>query len=396
MTSAVPTIEDYLESFQQLPKIEGTPTYESLTTIRDILKANAASVPSTRGGGANGYLGLVVTAASYNMIAPGTPFDRPPFPGVQPNIPPNSTAAQINEIVRVHNEAKREWRECDNVDKALKKQLTDAVDKIYLRSLRDRHTGFANVTLLAMLTLLFTSYGDLTAQDLADNNLAFTKPWDPNTPFETLIDQMENGREIAEAGNQPITEAQLLNTAYVLVYNTGLYFDDCKLWDRRQEAEKTWQNFQAHFLEAQRLLGRQRRTTQQAGFHGANAITNSEADKHNQTAEALANLATATASDRQAFQVLVETNQKLTETNQKLMDRVSELKDELAALKKSRTSNDRKSNRNANIDPTEYCHTHGYRVSKGHNSKTCRTKAAGHQDEATRSNPMGGSQKGKE
>ena len=232
MTSAVPTIEDYLESFQQLPKIEGTPTYESLTTIRDILKANAASVPSTRGGGANGYLGLVVTAASYDMIAPGTPFDHPPFPGVQPNIPPNSTAAQINEIVRVHNEAKREWRECDNVDKALKKQLTDAVDKIYLRSLRDRHTGFANVTLLAMLTLLFTSYGDLTAQDLADNNLAFTKPWDPNTPFETLIDQMENGREIAEAGNQPITEAQLLNTAYVLVYNTGLYFNDCKLWDR--------------------------------------------------------------------------------------------------------------------------------------------------------------------
>jgi hypothetical protein len=72
------------------------------------------------------------------------------------------------------------------------------------------------------------------------------------------------------------------------------------------------------------------------------------------------------------------------------------LKDELAALKKSRTSNDRKSNRNANIDPTEYCHTHGYCVSKGHNSKTCRTKAAGHQDEATRSNPMGGSQKGKE
>jgi hypothetical protein len=46
-------------------------------------------------------------------------------------------------------------------------------------------------------------------------------------------------------------------------------------------------------------------------------------------------------------------------------------------------------------DTRSYCHTHGYKVNKKHNSLTCRTKAPGHKDEATRENNMGGNQNGK-
>eukprot|EP00970_Alexandrium_tamarense_P017459 scaffold9620_cov75-Alexandrium_tamarense.AAC.1 len=46
-------------------------------------------------------------------------------------------------------------------------------------------------------------------------------------------------------------------------------------------------------------------------------------------------------------------------------------------------------------DPSGYCWTHGYKVKKGHNSKTCKTRGEGHQESATRSNIMGGNEANK-
>ena len=60
--TAVPSPESIIESFPNpdIPRIEGTPTYESIAQVRTLLSANAASVPSQRGGGNNGYLGLIL------------------------------------------------------------------------------------------------------------------------------------------------------------------------------------------------------------------------------------------------------------------------------------------------------------------------------------------------
>ena len=43
------------------------------------------------------------------------------------------------------------------------------------------------------------------------------------------------------------------------------------------------------------------------------------------------------------------------------------------------------------LDPIGYCWTHGYKVRKGHNSKTFTGCAEGHKEEATRANMMNGS-----
>ena len=115
-------------------------------------------------------------------------------------------------------------------------------------------------------------------------------------------------------------------------------------------------------------------------------------ENQRQTAEALANLATATASDRQAFQILVESNSTLTAANSLLTKQLKEVQDQLAGLKKQsgqpRTRNP--------LDPMGYCWTHGCKVAVGHTSMSCNKKAPGHQDNATRNNMMGGSQRGKE
>ena len=65
------TPEGIIESFPNpdVPKIEGLPTYESIANLRTLLSANAASVQSGRGGGTNGYLGIVLSDAVYATVS---------------------------------------------------------------------------------------------------------------------------------------------------------------------------------------------------------------------------------------------------------------------------------------------------------------------------------------
>lgn len=383
MAPSVPSPEDFIASFpEQPPKIMGAPSFESLSHMRDILKANAASVHSLLGGGQNGYLGLVVSDEVYATISP-TPFIVPGNPGVQPIIPQGTTAAITAIIVRNHEEAQRSWREYNNLHLALKKQIVNALEPLFLRSLKDRNVGFNNVTLRDMLTLLFRNYGQLTPIDLKENNDRMNTAWDPSTPFELLIDQIEESIQIADAGEQPYTQPQILNTAYSLIFNTGLFFDDCKVWNAKPPIDKNWPHFKTHFMEANRQLRMQQRTAQQAGYHAANAAyypPSANQQLFDDTAEALANLATAAATDRQAFSQLTNTIAQLTE----------QIKEKDALIVKLQKAPAGRQRNNAN-----YCWTHGYLVGKSHTSATCKNKAQGHKDDATAKNNMGGNQIGK-
>jgi hypothetical protein len=405
MTSSVPSTEHFLESFPiQAGKIVGQPTYATLTDLRDELKQNAAAVPSNRGGGAHGYLGIVMSASMYDTVAPGQPFIIVNYPGPQPNLANDTTAAQISESVRQHTEGLREWREYTNIHNALKKQLTDAIEPVYLRSQRHRHVGFANKSLREIIAFLFQAYGQLTPQKLIDNQMTMNTPWDPNTPFETLIEQIEDAMEIADAANQAFTDAQILTLAYTLVYNTGLYFDECKEWKAKPTADKTWENFKIFFLEAQTELRQQQQATSaRAGF---SAVAE---DKENQIADALANLATAQAADQQAFCQLATTNTDLAAQLKAAMDDITSLKTLMLSQHQNRNNsyndnnNNYNNNNNNNANPpnrrkpnTNYCWTHGFRVAENHTSQNCKNTKFGHQQTATKDNLMGGSTAGQQ
>jgi hypothetical protein len=75
-----------------------------------------------RGGGANGYIGLVITPAAYDIIAQGTPLNRQPAPPIQPTMPNAApTQAQIAQAISEHAEAKREFNKYINIEKVIKK-----------------------------------------------------------------------------------------------------------------------------------------------------------------------------------------------------------------------------------------------------------------------------------
>ena len=118
-----------------------------------------------------------------------------------------------------------------------------------------------NQPICAILHHLFENYGNITPLELEDNNTKMRLNWDPNSPFDCLIKQIEDGQDYTEDGGQPYTTEQLLHIAYTLVFKTGLYFEECKQWNTCLATEKTWANFKTQFHNAQRLLRDQLRTT---------------------------------------------------------------------------------------------------------------------------------------
>ena len=148
---SVPTPAEILESFPETPtKIQGLPTYQTLRSLRDVLKTNAASVETIIGGGTYGHLGLILPAQVYNTIVPplhqGTnSWNDPPYPGINPAIPPNATPELITYYRDNHKEALRTWKLSINVNAALRKNILSAVDEIYLRAIKAPHTGFSNL-----------------------------------------------------------------------------------------------------------------------------------------------------------------------------------------------------------------------------------------------------------
>jgi hypothetical protein len=187
----------------------------------------------------------------------------------------------------------------------------------------------------------------------------------------------------------------IINVAYTLVFNTGLYPDACRAWQSRAIAAKIWTQFKIDFSTAHREFRLTNQTAQQSGFHSANMMKEQSRDGSMQeAAEAIAQL--ATASDHGTVATLTTTNAKLATQLEAAHALIAQLKSEIATLKikiKPIWKGQRPA-RTTNND--SYCWLHGFQVTKSHTSASCNVKKAGHQENTTRIDTMGGLQWGKE
>jgi hypothetical protein len=106
-----------------------------------------------------------------------------------------------------------------------------------------------------------------------------------NLPIETLFQQIQDARAVAVAGGHPYGSAMIVNVAYTLVFNTGLFPDACHA-----------AQFKIDFATAHREFWLTNQTAQQYGFHSANMkIEQGRDDSMQDTVDAIAQLETATA-----------------------------------------------------------------------------------------------------
>jgi predicted RNase H-like nuclease (RuvC/YqgF family) len=114
------------------------------------------------------------------------------------------------------------------------------------------------------------------------------------------------------------------------------------------------------------------------------------------TVDAIAQLATATAPDRETMATLTMTNAKLATQLEAAHAQIAKLKNKIATLKNKIKPAWQGQRPVKTTNNDSYCWSHGYQVAKSHTSATCNMKKSGHQDTANKNNPMGEVQWGKE
>ena len=303
-----------------------------------------------------------------------------------------------------HKEALRVFCEVKGVDKALLQQIIEAVEPQYLSALRNCQTNSITMPLHDLLTYLTNIYGRVTPQMLADK----TQQVDQMTYLiQLLIDVIFNAvddlADYAELAGTPLTQAQTVNQAYLILLRTNRFTPAITEWNRRPANQRNWTNFKEYFRRAHQEL---RKTTN---------LTLEEAERQTHQANLIQQVI-------QGVQDILQTQQpppppepvpeppvqqvanSATNTDPVISHLITQLQQmqqshnkqiqQLVSLCQPTTNNNRNQNNNRNWNwrrnpnTSRYCWTHG---GCNHDGNHCRNPAEGHQAQATFTNRMGGS-----
>eukprot|EP00978_Attheya_sp_CCMP212_P040293 scaffold218329_cov33-Attheya_sp.AAC.1 len=126
------SVDDIVAKFptDPLPKIDGEPTYATINLLTKCVYGNAATLPTTLGGGNLGHIVFFMRPGLYATISP-VPFVMPPNPGPAALIPPGTATAAREQMRDDHKQERRIYNNCVNCDNACKKQVLNAVDETY-------------------------------------------------------------------------------------------------------------------------------------------------------------------------------------------------------------------------------------------------------------------------
>lgn len=318
-----------------LTRIDGKPTNRTVQVLQRELFTNARSVVSTRGGGTNGHLALLMSPAAFTTRS-GVEFVPPQHPGAAPVHATNATAGQITETNRQFSASLMEHSIYQQVSVELKKQILAAIQPAYLWALEDADFGFADVTPYMLLTHLHTTYGSLTPEDLELNRLTLSDQWNPDAPIEELWCRIKEARRIATAAHDDITENATINLTLTMFEKSGLLADATRAWRLQPTSDWTLARFTNDITAANRERLRQT-TARSVGYHSARAAVpaSQQADKP--------------PTDTKEYPLAI-----------------------------------------AQTVPLFYCWTHGLGPSRTHTSATCINRADGHIATATFLNTEGG------
>jgi hypothetical protein len=187
-----------------LPIVQGELDYQTIHATRKFLQANSLAIDTHLGGGTLGHLCLIISDASYAMIAPTT--DEEPIIWVTPNAPvrepstTDGTASRISAARHIWEEDVQTYRTSTSIQQALMNQIISVFEPTYLDILNDNIVGYTNISAICMLDHLFETYGNITAVDLEINFEHMRRAWDPQHPVETLFKQTQDCADYSETG----------------------------------------------------------------------------------------------------------------------------------------------------------------------------------------------------
>ena len=104
-----------------------------------------------------------------------------------------STATKIADIYKAYALEIEIYSEFVSAELISVKLTLDSIAELYYKTLKNAHTGYANVTLRQLLDHLVITYAAIDQFDLEKNQEKMTARYDPNAPIETLFEQIADG-----------------------------------------------------------------------------------------------------------------------------------------------------------------------------------------------------------
>eukprot|EP00957_Ditylum_brightwellii_P099367 7569061-Ditylum_brightwellii.AAC.2 len=173
-----------------LQRIKGEPDYAVISTIMLQLYENAAVIPTSLGGGAHGYIGLVMDPILYSMIST-TAYMTPTAP-TSATMPNNaSSQAKYDE----DNCYKKELDTYENnvaMDDVLKKQIQEVLDDVYICQICNKHSVYLGETTRDILNHLMDRYGKMKPADLVANGTQCNEQMDISQPIDAYFAHIDN------------------------------------------------------------------------------------------------------------------------------------------------------------------------------------------------------------
>ena len=151
--------------------VMGRPDPLSLGILQGKLYINAAmSIPTELGSGLYGHLALIMSNADYAAYDGAVAYAKPAHPGVEEDAPAGATAVMITQLNRQHDDKALERHMFHaNVTNALKQQLLEAVDNMFISGLRHQRLRYSQVTPLQLMQHLLDNYNIVKEETLEDN-----------------------------------------------------------------------------------------------------------------------------------------------------------------------------------------------------------------------------------
>ena len=345
-------------------------------------------------------IGLLQLIAIYTATR-GEPFPRPQNPApYNINIPDDATPVVRNRMEATHTTLVNDFDVFEAAEDGIKLFIRTVVDETWIKPLRDPVTFYNNVTGYDMLEFLRINSGGLHDVDLASLPSTMLEYYAKHESIPEFILALEYSREKLARGGVPMSDPTLLATAHSQVMGSLHYPEATREWELLPAATKTWTAWQAHYRAANIARNRLLKLNPMA-FGAANHVTDTSFDTAAITS-ALDSIANAATNDSNIIAGLIARIKALearpsaaptarpsptpttaiianTAPVQAIVPYVPHVFTQAQALRK--------------FDVNGYCWTHGCRVHKNHTSATCKKRAMGHMETATKANMMGGSTK---
>ena len=257
----------------ELTRIHGEPTTATLVTLQREIRANAQSIPTTLGGGFYGHLGLVCNETEYASIPNTTRYVKPTNPGMLQPGATTETQFQIIQRRDEHAEQTRIFREALSVERTLVQQIVAAIDKKYLKAIRNNITSKIMLTIQEIFEYLFDTYGDVTTAELRElratvENMTYI----PTEPIDNIFTEIDEFSDIAVIAKSPISDQQRIDIAYLILQKLRQFKNGLHSWNKLPRVNQTWDNFKIHFRSEHKELKKTGQLTIEEGMNQTNLV----------------------------------------------------------------------------------------------------------------------------